>query len=219
VTDVSRDVKPRRYRSDRRREQAEQTRQRVLDAAATLFEQRGYEGTSIAAIAEEAGVSQETIYARFQNKRTLLGELVRRAVRGDDPAPVLEQAGPRAVAAATDQHEQLRLFAADVVLRLERAAPLITIVAGAARAEPELAELLARVHADRRDNLRGLIDALAANGPLRLPTDEAVETVWALTSPELHQLLTRVRGWTRRRYCNWLAKSLTPLLLHESNPR
>jgi AcrR family transcriptional regulator len=219
VADVPRDVKPRRYRSDRRREQAEQTRQRVLDAAATLFEQRGYEGTSIAAIAEEAGVSQETIYARFQNKRTLLGELVRRAVRGDDPAPVLEQAGPRAVAAATDQHEQLRLFAADVVLRLERAAPLITIVAGAARAEPELAELLARVHANRRDNLRGLIDALAANGPLRLPTDEAVETVWALTSPELHQLLTHVRGWTRRHYCDWLANSLAPLLLQESNPR
>lgn len=77
-----------------RREQAEQTRERVLGAAARLFEQRGYEGASIAAIAEQARVSQVTIYARFQNKRTLLGELVHRAVRGDDPAPVLEQAGP-----------------------------------------------------------------------------------------------------------------------------
>jgi AcrR family transcriptional regulator len=210
---VPRDVKARRYRSERRREQAEQTRRRVLDAAARLFELRGYEGASIAAIAEEARVSQETIYARFQNKRTLLGDLVHRAVRGDDPTPVVEQAGPRAVAAATDQHEQLRLFAADIVLRLERAAPLITIVAGASRSEPELAELLARLHAHRRSNLRGLVDALAANGPLRLPIDEAVETVWALTSPELHQLLTRVGGWTRRRYCDWLADSLARLLI------
>ena len=166
MTAVSGDVKARRYRSERRREQAEQTRQRALDAAARLFEQRGYEGASIAAIAEEARVSQETIYARFQNKRTLLGDLVHRAVRGDDPAPVLEQAGPRAVAAATDQHEQLRLFAADVVLRLERAAPLVTIVAGASRSEPELAELLGRLHAYRRNNLRSLVDALAANGPI-----------------------------------------------------
>ncbi len=207
------DVKPRRYRSERRREQAEQTRQRVLDAAARLFEWRGYEGASIAAIAEEARVSQETVYARFGNKRTLLGELVRRAVRGEDPRPVPEQEGPRALAAATDQHEQLRLFAADIVLRLERAAPLVAIVAGASRSEPELAELLARLHADRLKNLRVLVDALAVNGPLRLRDDEAVETVWALTSPELHQLLSRVRGWTRHRYCDWLADSLGQLVL------
>jgi len=216
---VPEDVKARRYRSDRRREQAEQTRQRVLDAAAGLFEQRGYEGASIAAIAAEAGVSEETIYARFKNKRTLLGELVLRAVRGNDPAPVPEQQGPRAIVAATDQHEQLRLFTADVVLRLERAAPLVAIVSGASRSEPELAELLARLHAVRLKNLRVLIDALAVNGPLRLPHDEALETAWALTSPELHQLLSRVRGWTRQRYRDWLADTLTQLLLPEGSRR
>ncbi|HSD81435.1 MAG TPA: helix-turn-helix domain-containing protein [Solirubrobacteraceae bacterium] len=210
------EVKPRRYRSERRREQAEQTRRRIIGAAAKLFEERGYEGASIAAIAEEAGVSQETVYARFRNKRTLLGELVRGAVRGDDPAPVPQQAGPRAIAAATDQREQLRLFAADIVLRLERAAPVVAIVAGASRSEPELAELLARLHADRLRNLRVLVHAVAGNGPLRLGEDAAVETVWALTSPELHQLLSRVRGWTRRRYRDWLADSLAQLLLPES---
>src|SRR4051794_4454653 len=107
---MRRDVNPRRYDSTRRREQAEQTRQRVLDAAPRLSAGRGYEGASIAAVAEQAAVSQETIYARFGNKRTLLGELVARAVRGQDPAPVPEQAGPRAIAAVTDQREQLRLF-------------------------------------------------------------------------------------------------------------
>ena len=132
---------------------------------------------------------------------------------GTDPAPVPEQAGPRAIAAATDQREQLRLFAADIVLRLERAAPLVAVVAGAAASEPELADLLARLHANRLGNLRVLVEAVAANGPLRLPVDDAVETVWALTSPELHQLLSRTRGWTRRRYCDWLAESLIALLL------
>ncbi len=213
---VAGDVKPRRYRSQRRLEQAEQTRQRVLEAAAELFEQQGYEGASIAAIAAKARVSEETVYARFGNKRTLLGDLVRRAVRGDDPGPVPEQKGPRAIVATTDQHEQLRLFAADIVLRLERAAPIVAIVAGASRSEPELAELLGRLHADRLSNLRVLVDALAGNGPLRLRHDEAVETVWALTSPELHQLLSRVRRWKRRRYCDWLADSLARLLLPET---
>lgn len=207
------DVKPRRpYRSERRREQAEQTRSRALEAAARLFQERGYEGTSIAAIAEEAGISPETVYAGFGTKRALLGELVERAVRGDDPKPVPEQAGPRALAAATDQREQLRLFAADIARRLERAGPLVAAVAGA-RSEPELADLLARLHETRRRNLATLVDALAANGPLALPPAEALDTVWALTSPELHQLLVRVRGWKRRRYTKWLAETLAQLLL------
>jgi AcrR family transcriptional regulator len=201
------------YRSERRREQAAETRTRVLDAAAALFDAHGYEGTTIAAVAADAGVSAETVYARFRNKRTLLGELVERAVRGGDPRPVPEQERPRALAAEPDRHEQLRLFAADIVRRLERAAPLVAVVAGAARAEPDLAELLETLHGTRRRNLATLVDALAANGPLRLEREQALDTVWALTSPELHQLLVRVRGWSRRRYTAWLSDSLAALLL------
>src|SRR3954468_14051363 len=134
----------RAYRSDRRREQAMETRERVLAAAATLFAERGFESSTIAAIAKHAGVAPETVYAAFRNKRTLLGELVSRAVRGQDPLPVGEQAGPRAAAAATDQGLQLRLFAGDVSARLERVGPLIEVLGSAARSDPELAELLVK---------------------------------------------------------------------------
>jgi len=206
------DVKRRLYRSERRREQAEETRVRVLDAAGALFEERGYDGASIAAIAAAAGVSQETVYSRFGNKRALFGELVARAVRGVDPRPVPLQEGPRSLGAASDQREQLRVFAADIAERLERAAPLVALI-GAARAEPDLAELLRRLHSERLRNLRMVVDSLVSNGPLRLPEQEALETVWALTSPELHQLLVRVRGWSRSRYRAWLADSLAALLL------
>lgn len=210
---MSDDVKRRSYRSELRREQAEQTRERVLAAAAGLFVERGYDATSIAAIAERAGVSPETVYARFRSKRALLGELMQQAVRGGDPRPVPEQDAPQELAAETDQREQLRLFAADISLRLERAAPLAAVVAGAARSDPELGELYERLHATRLENLATLIDALAANGPLRLPREQALETLWGLTSPELHQLLLRVRGWTRERYRDWLADGLSTLLL------
>jgi AcrR family transcriptional regulator len=214
MTDMAREVKPRRpYRSEVRLEQAERTRERVLDAAAGLFQERGYEGASVAAIARAAGVSDETVYAGFGTKRALLGELVQRAVRGGDPRPVPEQDEPRALAAETDQREQLRRFAGDIARRLERAGPLAAVVAGAARSEPELADLLARLHDTRRRNLGTLVDALAANGPLALPRADALDTVWALTSPELHQLLVRVRRWKRRRYADWLAATLAQVLL------
>jgi AcrR family transcriptional regulator len=210
-------VKGRRpYRSQRRREQAEETRERVLGAAAKLFGERGFESATIAAIAEEAGVSPETVYAGFRNKRTLLGELIRAAVRGGDSSPVPEQAGPRAVAAATDQREQLRLFAADISLRLERVGPLVDVLSAAARSEPELAELLTRIHAERLENLRTFTTALASNGGLRQEPEAALDTVWALASPDLHRLLVSTRSWPRERYCDWLAGSLERLLLERS---
>jgi AcrR family transcriptional regulator len=205
------------YRSPRRRQQAEETRDLVLEAAERLFEERGYAGTSIIAIAEQARVSAETVYGHFGTKRSLLGELMRRAVRGDETAPIPEQRGPRAIAAATDQREQLRIFVSDIVPRLERAAPLAAVVAGASQSDAELDELLRTLHNDRLKNLRTLTHALAANGALRLDEQEAVETVWALTSPELHQLLRRLRGWSQRRYRSWLADSLTELLLTDGS--
>jgi hypothetical protein len=72
---------------------------------------------------------------------------------------------------------------------------------------------ITRLHTERRANLGRLVDALAANGPLRVAPDDALETVFALASPDVHHLLTRVRGWTRDRYCDWLADSLAAILL------
>ncbi|HET6174032.1 MAG TPA: hypothetical protein VFD90_15585 [Gaiellales bacterium] len=124
-----------------------------------------------------------------------------------------EQAGPRALAATPDQREQLRLFAADISLPLERAGPLVDVLSAASRTRPELAALLASIHDQRLENLRTLVVALAAGGPLRLEPEAPLETVWALASPDLYELLTRTRGWTRERYHVWLADSLTLLLL------
>lgn len=201
------------YRSDRRRAQAQETRSLVLDAADELFVEKGYAGTSIAAVAERAGVSPESVYGHFGTKRALLGELFRRAVRGPDSAPVPQQSVPQRLASLRDQGEQLRLFASDITPRIERGGPLMGVLACAARGDDELAGLLTTLHGDRLRNLRTLVDALATNGPLRLPPDEALDTVWALTSPELHELLVRERRWPRRRYEEWLAASLQRLLL------
>jgi AcrR family transcriptional regulator len=217
LSDVAEPVK-RRYRSARRQQQTSQTRARILEAADAVFRERGYERATISAVAAEAGVADETVYMHFKNKRTLLGELVQGAVRGGDPRPVPEQDAPRALAAVPDQREQLRLFARDISERLERAAPLVVLVSEGATGEPELAGLLERLHSHRLRNLRTLVDALGANGQLRLPRQAATETVWALTSPELHQLLVRRRGWSRRRYASWLARSLEALLLAHPDP-
>jgi AcrR family transcriptional regulator len=216
---MSDDESPRRaYRSDRRREQAQETRGRMLDAAGRLLAERGYAGTTIAAVAGEAGVAAETVYAAFRNKRTLVGELVRASVRGDSSAsPASEQAAARAVAAAPGQAEQLRLFAVDVSRRLERVGPVLDALSAAP--ECELGELRANVDRDRLEGLRRFVAALEGQGPLRVEADAAAETVWAIASPELHSLLRGRRGWSPERYTEWLGETLAAALLPEGPAR
>ena len=65
-----------RKRLSREQSQA-QTRERLLEAARRLFVQRGFGGTSIRDIAEEAGYSQGAFYSNFPDKEALLLDLLR----------------------------------------------------------------------------------------------------------------------------------------------
>jgi TetR/AcrR family transcriptional regulator, repressor of fatR-cypB operon len=50
-------------------------RQAILDAALTLFAQRGYHGTTVPSVADTAGVGAGTIYRYFENKEALANTL------------------------------------------------------------------------------------------------------------------------------------------------
>jgi AcrR family transcriptional regulator len=205
--------RPRRaYRSDTRREGAERTRQRILDAAERCFLERGFAATTIAAIAEAAGTAAETVYAAFGTKAHLLETLVRRAARGPAETEVLDQPTALAVREAPDRQTALRLFADDISLRLERVAPLLALLAAAAPGDPALASLYQELHAGRQRNLRTLTRSLTRLGPLKRGQRETTETIWALASPELYLLLTSMQGWTRTRYAAWLESSLGALI-------
>jgi len=52
------------------------TRQQFLDAAEHLFADRGFYGTSIAAIAEELGLTKQALLHHFGNKEKLYGEVL-----------------------------------------------------------------------------------------------------------------------------------------------
>lgn len=206
----------RRYQSARRSAQAADTRSAVLDAARTLFVDTGWQKTTIAAIARAAGVSAETIYAVFGNKTALLEALVAQAIRGaQQQTPLLEQAGPRAIAAETDQRRQLDIFAHDIAQVLSRVAPLVAVVRSAAEGDPELSVLYRQLHAGRRRNLDAVAGALLANGPLRenLDRDAATSAIWRLASPELFLLLRDVDGLDAEAYAGWLAATLAATLL------
>jgi hypothetical protein len=85
----------------------------------------------------------------------------------------------------------------------------------AAETEPDIGELLQRILRQRMQGMLTFVQWLAANGPLRgdMPVEEAAETVWAVTSAEVHHLLIVDRGWPDERYEAWLRDTLTRLLL------
>lgn len=136
---------------------ADQTRERLLRAAADVFAERGYDGTRVADIAAAAGVSNGALYAHFDSKAELLLAALRahgRRVLADllaaDPgSPVTElllQAG-RSLPHGCDARGYLVVEA------------LI-----AARRDNEVAGHMRRYIAERADWLAGLIEAGQAAG-------------------------------------------------------
>lgn len=62
----------RKYQLKRRAARQEETRQRILEATVTLQERVGVPGTTISAVAEQAGVERLTVYRHFPDESTLL---------------------------------------------------------------------------------------------------------------------------------------------------
>ena len=198
-------TRPKRpYNSKRRQAQALETRRQILAAARRLFLERGYNGATIEAIAQSAGVAVETIFAAFGNKRSLLAQLIDAA--GAEEQPDLQEQNPERF---------LRRFADSISFTLERVAPLFEVLRDAAKTEPDMAELLRALLDRRMRNMERAAEHLRAITRLRqgMEAARAAETVWSLTSPELFNLLVRDRGWAREEYSRWLANILVRTLL------
>ena len=216
---MTEDVKPRRrYDSTRRQAQAAQTRQDILAAAHRLVLERGYAGTTLAAIARAAGVVVETVYRAWGSKAELFKAVVRAAVAGGAnraQVPVEQRPAIAAVIAETDPHRQLELYAATQPGIHARAGPLLRVLVGAAAADPELARLWAQIEDERLNGLARFAQLLADRGVLRpgLSVEEARDLLWTLNSLAVHDLLVLQRGWSPERYRDWLAATLASALL------
>src|SRR5918911_963685 len=67
-------------RGPRWRRRPEERPQQILDAALTVFGERGLAGARLEDIARRAGVSKGTIYLYFPNKEELFVEMIREKV-------------------------------------------------------------------------------------------------------------------------------------------
>jgi AcrR family transcriptional regulator len=204
----------RRYDTSRRREAAARNRRAILDAAQRLFIERGYAATPMAAIAEQAGVALDTVYASVGRKPELVRLLIETAISGTGAAvPAEERDYVRAIQAAADAQTKINIYASAIRGIAARMAPLLTMLQQAAPAEPQLAALWHEIAERRAANMRRFVADLAAVATLRVDLDEAADIVWATNAPELYQLLVGQRGWSPERYEHFLADAWHRLLL------
>jgi AcrR family transcriptional regulator len=206
----------RRYDSSRRQEQARRTREDILDAARRLFVIHGYGATPMTALAEEAGVSVETIYGAYGSKAGLFRALIDVALRGDeDPVPFAEREAIQAVIAEPDAGRQLEMYGAILADVQPRIAPLTRILRDAASAEPDLRAVWAKFKADRLEGMTAFANLLSRRKALRrgVSAARARDVLWTLNSPEIYDLLVTERGWSPKRYGAWVAGQLAAALL------
>jgi AcrR family transcriptional regulator len=143
------------------------TRGRLLRAAADVFAERGYAGAGVAEIARRAGLTTGAIYSQFADKSGLLLEAidavstheVRAVLQGtqphDRPTDILATIGSHLVETADDGGQSLLLEAFV-----------------AARRDPELAAMLRQRIGDQDGWLAKLVDEAKADGTV----DAALDT-------------------------------------------
>ena len=210
---MPRSVKP--ISDARRTARVAATEQRLVDAAAHLFRRDGYVGTTLTAVAAQAGVAPRTVYLRFPTKSALFRRVMDVAVVGDT-APVdvahRDWAMRSLIAPTLDERLQWAARGSSDIMR--RIGPLLPVAEAAAAVEPDIAAAADAARVATRDQIRTFWRSAAADGLLPPGVDVGWlgDTAAVLGAADTYLHITRVLGWTPDRYEGWLLTTWTALL-------
>ena len=191
----------------------------VVEAARSLFLERGYGATTIDAISELADVPPATVYRLFSSKHGILKSLLDVSIVGNDESiPMADRPQVRTLLAERDPREQLAGFVAITARVNAGIAPLYRLLVSAAGTDADAAALLDAITRQREQGQRLIARSLTRAGALRpeLRERDAADIIHAFLSPELYRLLVVDRGWKTERYQPWLAKTLIDQLLPQA---
>jgi len=190
-------------------------RRAVVDAARTLFLERGYAATTVEAISTLADVPPATVYRLFSSKLGILKALLDTSIAGDDrPVPVDKRPDVASLFAERDPVKLLAGFTGVTSAINQRTNDLYRVLIGAADSEPAAADLLHDIEEQRRRGQKQIAHALKRNGSLRQGVSEhdAADVIHTLMSPELYRLFVVDRRWRPEKYERWLAATLVQQL-------
>ena len=209
------EIRTRVYRSELRLRQAEETRRSIIDAAAELFSELGYAGTTLAKIAARAGVSVETVQKNGPKAALIRAAVEVRSFGVEGDRDVFEIASGQALLAMTDSSEAAP-FAARTMLEVNSgSAGVWTALTGAAQGDPELRGYFDVLLRDiRRQNSR-ILGLLAERGWLRddIEFERAVDTWEVISSVETYVRLVVLNGRSHDEYRAWFEQAVEELII------
>jgi AcrR family transcriptional regulator len=156
------------------------TRRRVVEAARRILLEGGYRDLSLAGVAKRAGVARATVYYQFQSKLGLLEALA---------ADTERRAGIEAfdrIAGSTSAAETVRLVCQAHARFWAAGEDIFRTIIGLSRIDPDMAELVRRHDAGRREDIRQQVERLSREGALGdgWTVSLATELLWLATSFE-----------------------------------
>ncbi len=145
-------------------------RSRLVEAAAEVFAEKGYERAGVQEIASRAGLTTGAIYGRFSGKAELLAEAI--AAESVGQMAELFSGG----ASTLDALEVIRAAGVALPQRSSRKQFLLLEAFVAARRDPELALVMQRHFQDVRTTFTRLVELASRTGELdpELDTDAVV---------------------------------------------
>jgi AcrR family transcriptional regulator len=187
------------------------TRNRLLEAAEAEFAERGYTGSTVTQLAAAAGVSVQTLYLAWGSKRQLLRGYFEKALAGGADSP--EDAAARF--AGLSPRERLAELANLLTEVAERAALGWSLYRDASAVDPEIAADWTELQLLRhRLFARVLGDVPADDLAPGLTVATAIDTAWAIASPESYDLLVHRLGYSVDQFRDSIRHTLTNAILH-----
>jgi AcrR family transcriptional regulator len=205
-------VKGRRpYNGALRKEQAQMTRGRILDAARRLLTSGTYSSVTMEDIAREAGVAYQTVYGIFGTKLRLAQALIE--VGFPHVADALKLFEP--LRDTADPEVWFRTGARVNRLIYELCADLLRFMRESG--DPRLLTRYREREGQRLVGMTqvGMVAMLEGSGRLRpgISATEAVAVIWSWSGPDHYTHLVFDRGWTPSRYEQWLGDALINTIL------
>lgn len=205
----------RTYTSPLRAASSAATRERILEAAQHCFEQQGFAGTTMRAIAERAGASLESVNLAGTKRDLLMATLSLATAQGETDARLLDLPEPKALFAQSDPAIALSNLMTWVAASNQRISRLWRSLDQAADTDPgirsDYADFLSRMRAESSRAVR----ELGQRGALRpgVSEPELADLLWLTVLPDQHHRLCGQAGWSQERYQRWLVWSATTSLL------
>ena len=183
-----------------------ETRIQILEAARAMFEELGYHGAGLGAVAKSAGVSRQAIYLHFPSKAELLTAL-HLHIFATDVLPAVERhpiTGAMTALDALDATIAVDVEVASTVWRIHEA------LTTARRQHPEVERTLRPREQERYGELLDLGRRLEREGalPPNMGAGLVADMLWGLVNIGTYRNLVIERGWSLDQYGRWVRDTI-----------